>query len=142
MRYFLLIPGLVFSMGLNSCGNGEVAPKSTPEPPASNVMDTPPPGEAMAASGMTVAAVDPLGLPPPDTSCTADADCTVASRPRVEDGFCCHGCAHFPVNRSWWLAAVGKCNRFNEGKTPGCPKLDCSDVPDAVCLEGKCRFRR
>ncbi len=142
MRHFPLISGLVFSICLFSCKNGDTGAKSTPEPPASNAMDTPRPGEVMEPPGMSADPVDPLGLPPLDTSCTADADCTVASRPRVEDGYCCHGCAYFPANRSWRDAVVAKCNRFNEGKSPGCPKLDCSDVPDVVCTEGKCRFRK
>jgi len=112
-----------------SCKNGDVSPKSTPE------------SKSAGETGKNVP-VDPLGLPPLDDACTTDADCTVSSRPKVEEGFCCHGCAHVPAARSWRLAVVENCNRYNEGKTPGCPKLNCNDVPDVVCVEGKCRFRK
>lgn len=131
MRQLTILPLLLLVLAL-SCNNDDGATNSTPAPAAPTAMDPPPAMEAPA-----------LTFPPIDRACATDADCTVASLPKVEDGVCCHGCPSYPAARTWTQQIVRICNEHNaRHRASGCPKIHCSDVPDVACLKGECQFKR
>ncbi|PKN23809.1 MAG: hypothetical protein CVU65_13515 [Deltaproteobacteria bacterium HGW-Deltaproteobacteria-22] len=130
MRIHVLISCLFLLTFPGSCKNGGAAPKATPTPAAETAMDPP-------------AAPPPLVVPMIDRACSTDADCTVTSNPKIEDGVCCMGCPSIPAARSWAMQVVKRCNQYNtRNQVSGCPKVLCSDVPDVVCRGRECQFQR
>lgn len=124
MRKQTILPLLVLLVLATSCKNGDGAPKSTP-------------GEPKAP------APNALALPPVDRACATDADCTVSPQPTLEDGVCCHGCPSVPASRAFRQQVVRLCNEHNTHRqVSGCPKLNCSDVPDVACVSGECQFQK
>ncbi len=126
MRKQLILSLLFLLILATACKNGDSSPKSTPGEPKE-----------------PATAPNALALPPVDRTCATDEDCTFAPQPTLEDGVCCHGCPSVPASRAFRQQVVRLCNEHNANRqVSGCPKLNCSDVPDVACVQGECRVRK
>jgi hypothetical protein len=76
-------------------------------------------------------------LPPLETTCSRDADCTYA-KVVEKDGQCCTSpCRPIVVNMAWTMEAIRVCNRVRFGSS--CPKITNCRIPlPAVCASGRC----
>jgi hypothetical protein len=75
-------------------------------------------------------------LPPLETACATDADCTHGWTYEIAGKCCKGGCSPDATTHAWVAKAAAICQKA--GYSEKCPEKKCAAPPPVACISGQC----
>lgn len=114
----------------NACADVTCPPPPSPSLPPRCVF------EVRCVEGQCVDSCPPAWLPPLDTTCSSDAECSATQQFYETEVACCRSCSTMVATPAWIEEATRICG---ERGAEGCPMKKCAALDAAVCVDGHCQ---